>query len=136
MSLELIGGEHELLLRPLLRRVVMVGVKRIDDQGAIDFDGIPVIFPVEEDAPAKTTHGRVPRMVQYRVRPEGDQAGRQLMFVLFVLPRQPHLVQIQGCASPGGQDAGECEQEECGNRLGSLSHHRLGSFQTLSGGGP
>jgi hypothetical protein len=75
--LQLVRGKDEFLLGPLLRRIVVVGIKRVHDQRPVDFDRFGIIFAVEEDPTAETTHGRLPRLVQNGIRPEGHNACRR-----------------------------------------------------------
>ncbi len=61
--LQLVRGKNVLLLGPLLRWIVVLGVKRVHNQRPIDFDRVGIIFAVEEDPASETTHGRLSRLV-------------------------------------------------------------------------
>jgi hypothetical protein len=113
----------------------MVRIKRVHHEGAIDFDRFGIVFAVEEDTSAETTHGRLSRLVQHGVRPERHDTVRRCEFFVFVLPGEPHLVEVQRRA-PTGSQSYDKEQYEHGQRLDSLSDHRLGSFHEFGVWGP
>jgi hypothetical protein len=133
--LQPVRRKNVLLLGPLLRWIVVLGVKGVHNQGPIDFDRFGIIFAVEEDPASETAHGRLSRLVQNGVRPEGHNACRWDQFVVLVLPGEPHFVEVQGCAPTDPQSHDE-EQYEHGQRRNLLSDHLLGSFHEFGAGGP
>jgi hypothetical protein len=88
---QLVRRDHELLQRPLVCRIDLVRIKGVDNQGAVDLDGILGLRTVKEDSTAKATHARKPLLVQHRVGPERDNSfGNSGHLILFLVPRHLH----------------------------------------------
>ncbi len=134
MLREVLSREHELLVRLLGGRVVMVRIKRIDGQRPVDLDGIRVAFGVEEQPAPEPADGGLARLVQHGIGPERDDPGRNLDFVFRILPGEARGVQVQGRAA-GGSEAGERrEQGQQGAGECVRPVHRCASFLGAGGG--
>jgi hypothetical protein len=133
--LQLVCRKDVFLLGPLLRRIVVLSIKRVHNQGPIDFDRFGIIFAVEEDPASETTHRGLSRLVQDGIRPERHNTCRWGQFVVLVLPGKPHFVQVQRCTSTDSQSRDE-KQYEHGQRLDLRSDHLLGSFHEFGAWGP
>jgi hypothetical protein len=110
VALKLLGSKHEFLLGLLKRRILMIGVKRVDDQGSIDFDRVRIVLTVEEDSASEAADAGMTLLMHHRVGPKGDDFLRRLKRLFLLLPRKTILKVQRRCTSTE-RDHHELDQE-------------------------
>lgn len=88
---QLVGGEDELLLRPLVGGVVDLGVKRVDDQRPVHLHRLLFIGAVEEHASAKPAHAGLAGLMHDRIGPERDNPLGRIGGLFLALPGKPRV---------------------------------------------
>ena len=76
---ELFRGKHELAIRCTVFRCALLVLKSIDDQFAIDLDGL-VFRIVKIHSAAQSARGRAVRLVDHRIGPKADDLVRVDLF--------------------------------------------------------
>jgi hypothetical protein len=113
MAAKLVGSEHELLLRLLAAGIMSIGIKGIDNYRPVHFDRFGLFVSIEEHTPTKTAQGRLTLLMQYGVRPEGDDLLRRQELFFVILPGQARDSQVERSATGRQQEdpAGQRPQQ-------------------------
>ena len=101
MAFQVFGRKYEFPQRLGARRIGLGRVEGEDGQGAVNFDRLLAVGPVEHHPTPKTAHTRLPRLVQHRVSPHVGHADWHAGFFFGPWPRVAG--QLQRCASDGSQ---------------------------------
>ena len=108
---EVFSGKHELLLW-LDRLRFVIGIKHIDGQSTINFDGFFRIFSEEIKSPANTSYSRVPRLIHDRIGPHRrHRFGADRFVSVKPLARVFAHIQLAAAEQDGAQQCCESKRK-------------------------
>jgi hypothetical protein len=111
---ELVLGEDEFAVGFYVVRIAILLVEGVNDQGAIDLDGVFLSLSIEDQSAAESAHGRFVALIENRIRPIRRYLGGHSRLLVGEVER-PNLRFFQAqrsTACENGEQQGEYDDRE------------------------